>query len=279
MISQGFPPTSDGEDLLVEYLEVCEGLQQDPTPTPLPEAQEQQRDWSPAPIADSGQGPSVHHALQVKSSEESVKQTQAYSGPLVTSNSRSSQAPKPDGKANTISCSSSSWPSCVQDTFYVAEALIEGLPPATEQDRQVTPAGVSPCNSPVDSNYTQGESDLSGNCGTAQRPDVSPSAFKPTEYVEVQNVNQEDRLILRPKAKEDTGDLWQVGLRGQEYSKVSELINDHLLLLERGSTSAGPSYGATEGPVQGHAQQQPAKPSLQQGLNGYVDTGSMLAPY
>nr|XP_023657716.1 prolactin receptor-like [Paramormyrops kingsleyae] len=283
LISQGFPPTSDGEDLLVEYLEVSEGLQQDPAPTALPEAQEQQRDRSPAPIADSGQGSSVHHTLQVKSGEESgtrsVKQTPAFSGPLVTS-SNSSQAPKPDGKANTISSSSSSSrPSCVQGTLYVAEVLIEGLPPATEQDRQVTPAGVSPCNSPVDSDYTQDESGLSGNRGTAQRPDVSPSAFKPTEYVEVQNVNQEDRLILRPKAKEDIGDLWQVGLRGQEYSKVSELINNHLLLLERGSTSAGPSYGATEGPVEGRAQQQPAKPTLQQGLNGYVDTGSMLAPY
>ncbi|XP_018599695.1 prolactin receptor-like isoform X1 [Scleropages formosus] len=253
LIGLGFRPPSDSGDLLVDYLEVSESIQSESRHSLSPNGKDQVKDS----VADHSGG----HLCDVPAilAEKCNKEMEAQ-GDVQTEESLETvgHLAGNDNHTPNPSAASSNQP-CVQESpYHVPEESKQGLDPVTwDNDELSSYRG----NAPV-----HGKSHFNSEYVT-ERWQGCLQVTKPTEYVEVQKVNQENTLILKPKAEEEMEDFLQLGLRGQDYSKVSELVNDHILLLERGSTTPNTYCGSLGSPVQ----QQP-KQTLCQGPNGYVET-------
>ncbi|XP_035464594.2 prolactin receptor a isoform X1 [Scophthalmus maximus] len=82
----------------------------------------------------------------------------------------------------------------------------------------------------------QARSDINlSNVGCEQAPaGLLPPTARPTEYVEVQRVNEEDMVLLKPVASgRGCGDGCPRLRQAEDYSKVKGVNSDHTLLLQR----------------------------------------------
>ncbi|XP_028273289.1 prolactin receptor a [Parambassis ranga] len=113
------------------------------------------------------------------------------------------------------------------------------------------------------------------------------SSLRSTEYVEVQRVNEEDRVLLHPVSSErhDGKDCLQL-CHGEDYSKVKGVDIDNVLLLHREVMEEEvdmclcdnqETNGATESCYTTITPQKPTSCIQAQAMSGYVDTATMFA--
>ncbi|KAL4623093.1 prolactin receptor-like isoform X2 [Arapaima gigas] len=241
LISPGFQVPLDSEDLLVDYLEVSDSPWPESGHTPLLDRKDQGKD----PVGDDCAGDVPAVVAEKCGGEEPEAQG-------------CRQNEDPHARVGLLPGNGNCQP-CVQDPpYHVSEEFPKGLPPvAWENDKPPSCSGSTPA---------RGNSDLS-NEYVSEKWQGSFPVTKPDQYVEVQKVNQENTLILKPKAEEETEDLLQLALREQDYSKVSKLVNDRILLLETRPADPSSRCGTGSSPAG-----PPAKPALHQLQNGYVET-------
>lgn len=93
--------------------------------------------------------------------------------------------------------------------------------------------------------------------------------LRPTEYVEVQRVNEEDMVLLQSVTSgHGRGDGWAQIYKGEDYSKVNGVDPDNILLLQRKVMEEKVDSCSSE-----------AKPVQDQTVlaaSGYVDTAAMF---
>ncbi|KAG9354130.1 hypothetical protein JZ751_012254 [Albula glossodonta] len=303
LVIQGFPPTSDYDDLLVEYLEVYDDEQELVLDDKgLPDGRLKSKSPSDS---DSGRGSCDSHTLLMeKCSEPKEDQStllkdkpgQVSRGPLERSNSHGHQLDAAESGDET----SRSWPTVFSSQQHIHKPSYHSIPEISKQ----CPVPGDHCLSPHQSDNKETVKDNSclgkppggyrcmqtysehniHNIGLKREATFQPS--KSMEYVEVQKVEKENMLILKPIAKE-VQDLYHLEFTGQDYSKVNGVVNDNVLLLQR-ETSA--KYQEQGNPVENRPQHQTSKPIISTAVplphegvcvasNGYVDTATILPTY
>lgn len=286
----GFPHPSDYEDPLVEYLKVFDNEDQEL----LLDGKDLQEGClklkSPSDN-DSGRGSCDSHSLLMD------KYAVAKEGPTPVSFQQEAQV-----KALGDLLSSETQPSAI--------AKLEGSPSnawplvlTTDQNpRHGSPLKSVPdvfISSPsslqlecyIDSKHSKVLHELGANSLEGKGHTAVPSA-RSMEYVEVQKVDQQNVLLLRPLAERnlDSSSI-SIELPGEDYSKVKGMTSDNVLLLQQEVSTQCLSdyqYGDDQEETCPMVQQTPlGKPvvypppavapgGMQLTSNGYVDTVTVM---
>ncbi|XP_061118937.1 prolactin receptor a [Conger conger] len=288
----GFPPTLDYEDLLVEHFEVYDAEQES-----VLEGKDLQEGHLKAPSdSDSGRGSCDSHTLLMeKCGEPKVDQTAVPKGEqsrsLVRSNSHAGRmdSAQPAGDTNR------SWPTVFSENHihkppYHSIAEISRqchspgnhCPPSHQKDyEEKLTGGTRLGKHPGGSRRVPNDSE----CNVPAIGHKGEAIFQPSkamEYVEVQNVERENMLTLKPIAKEVKDQF-----TGQDYSKVNGVVNDSILLLQREMAADDHEL---KNAVENCAQQQAGKPpghiaaplpyeGAHIASTGYVDTAAILPTF
>ncbi|XP_036385579.1 prolactin receptor a [Megalops cyprinoides] len=300
LVIQGFPPTTDYEDLLVEYLEVYDNEEQELV-LDGKDLQDGLLKSKSSSDSDSGRGSCDSHTLLMEKCSETKedqavedKQSKAGVGTMERSDSHV-HVHSSESAAEKVR----SWPTVFSSQQHMQKPPYHSIPevsgqchvsgthcPSTHpQDHKENPTEVCLGKPPPGFRHTQTNSDFSIHSSSYKREATFPPS-KSMEYVEVQKVNEENMLVLKPIAKEGQ-DLYHLEFTGQDYSKVNGVVNDNVLLLQREMAAKCQETGS---PAENHSQQQPGKsamhtavPMAHEGVhiapNGYVDTATMLPTY
>ncbi|XP_066889442.1 prolactin receptor isoform X3 [Kogia breviceps] len=277
---QDFPPTSDCEDLLVEFLEVeedTEGQQLMPAPSkghPGPGAKPTRLD----PDSDSGRGscdsPSL---LSEKCDEPRANPSKFYSpeglekAEKAETNVTQAQGPlstSVEGKPPSLHASGSqpsTWPLLQPPSPHysrssyhsVADVCKLGLGTAgaastllhKTDTRALRPSqtmgtgGEGKAAEQGESESFRSETDQ--DAARPLPPDEAPLiAAKPLEYVEIHKVSQDGALALLPKPNANSGPAEKTSTPepSKEYSKVSRVMDNNILVLvqDRGAHNLAP---------------------------------------
>ncbi|KAJ8402356.1 hypothetical protein AAFF_G00368450 [Aldrovandia affinis] len=293
LVIQGFPPTSDYDDLLVECLEVYDEEQE--LVVDGKDLQEGCLKSKSRSDSDSGRGSCDSHTLLMekcggaKEGPPTVlngKQGQAGRGPLEKSNShghRLDAAESPDetnGSLSTVFSSQqqSHKPSSHSIPEIPRQCRVPGnhCPSTHQHDYKESLADAACLGKPL-AGYRCMQAYSDHNIHKiGHKREATFQTSKSTGYVEVQKVEQENMLIVNPIAKE-VRDLYHPEPTGQDYSKVNDVVNDNVLLLQREIAAKNQVAG---NPTENCPHQQAGKPAIHTAVplhyevclasNGYV---------
>ncbi|MBN3296795.1 PRLR protein, partial [Amia calva] len=257
LVSQGFPPTSDCEDLLVEFLEVDDSDEREQV-IKVKDLQENRiKSANNSLDNDSGRGSCDSHTLLLENSNEPkmpgldnehvMKEghSEATKDRSISLSWNSNPVRQLDNLENADR-NTKTWPTSflshhpqkqsfhsipeIQKQGYISSNLqfMANQPDQAENNTDPRPIKIS-----TGYGNLQGYSEFCVKIPENQM--TQASAFPPSkfmEYVEVQKVNQENILILKAKTQESPQVL-SPEFTGQEYTKVSGVVNDNVLLLQR----------------------------------------------
>ncbi|KAI4882872.1 hypothetical protein NFI96_013092, partial [Prochilodus magdalenae] len=308
LVIQGFPPTTNYEDLLVEYLEVYDDEKQELVLSGKDMPESLLMSKSASLDNDSGRGSCDSHTLLMEKCAEGLEDSgterelsQDRETSWASSDSGEGRdhplSPGPDdGKIQAWPAVFSSpqphhfqqqHPGGTRASYHSVREISCRSPPvhtSCSQQNHFSKPGLY--------QYAQMHSmDTIDHNHVAQVPQ-SQSA----EYVEVQTVNPENVLLLRPLANAERHDAELSDFGGEDYSKVRDVTSDNVLLLQR-DLSGSPYVGGYCQDQSGQAdpcfmqlqqQEQTCKsnihlplPMLQDGMrlagNGYVDSAMMMS--
>uniref|UniRef100_W5N1N0 Prolactin receptor n=1 Tax=Lepisosteus oculatus TaxID=7918 RepID=W5N1N0_LEPOC len=317
LVSQGFPPTNDCEDLLVEFLEVDDS---DKRELVMNGKDHQEGKMNPAKSTsdnDSGRGSCDSHTLLLEKCPEfkvtgqvvrSFEQegshgivTKERSGSLTWNGSPGGNL----GNTETTNGKTKTWPAAF--SFHDHEKPSHHILPEIQRPGYTT-SNLHSMISQDDQLENNTEIRLSKtSTGYGNLQDYSEFNMKVTgsqmteapsfplskmvEYVEVQKVNQENILILKPKSKEGH-EVLPPQFTGQEYTKVIGVANGNVLLLQRATethisvegrertdTVENPCLQWQPGKLANTIPASPTQEGMQLAPNGYVETAPILPAF
>lgn len=284
----GFPQPSDYEDPLVEYLEVFDNEDQEL----LLDGKDLQEGClklkSPSDN-DSGRGSCDSHTLLME------KCGVAKEGPTPASLQQEAQAKalgdllssdtQPTAVAEPEDAQSNAWP-LVLTTDHNPQ---HSSPLKSVPDIFISAPSSPQLQCPIGSKPSQGLQEL-GASGTEGKGHTALPSARTMEYVEVQKVDQQNVLLLRPLAEASLEpSSTSMEQPGEDYSKVKGMTSDNVLLLQQEVSSQCLSdyqYGeeheetwpmikpSLPGKPAVHQPPPVAPGGMQLTSNGYVDTVS-----
>uniref|UniRef100_A0A671MIV8 Prolactin receptor n=1 Tax=Sinocyclocheilus anshuiensis TaxID=1608454 RepID=A0A671MIV8_9TELE len=321
LVIQGFPPTTDYDELLVEYLEVYDNEEQELVLDGKDLSEDCMKSKSPSD-SDSGRGSCDSRTLLLEkcmegregsgSGSDQHQYSQHGETSWASTESSESQGPAP-GSPESADGRGKTWPvvfsspqpqthhhyqvGAAKPAYHsVPEILNHSSPHTTPSNyhqlhHQDIPQQEGRFSKPAcrhSQSYNQFNLDGVGT----PAPGVPPSPS--LEYVEVQRVNPENMLLLRPLSdpnREPEG----LDCAGEDYSKVKEVTNN-ILLLQRDTSHQCVDYYSQY--LDNQADQcttqqppHPCKPAVHQsnsrmpheGMrvmgNGYVDSTVLMPSY
>lgn len=253
---QDFPPTSDCEDLLVEFLEVDDNEDERLMPSHSKEYPGQGvKPTHLDPDSDSGHGSYDSHSLLSEKCEEPQAYPPAFHIPEITEKPENPEAnipPTPNPQNNT--------PNCHTDT---SKSTTWPLPPGQHTRRSPYHSIADVCKlagSPGDTldsfldkaeenvlklSEDAGEEEVAVQEGAKSFPSDKQSTSwpplqekgpivyaKPPDYVEIHKVNKDGVLSLLPKQRENhQTENPGVPETSKEYAKVSGVTDNNILVL------------------------------------------------
>uniref|UniRef100_F6UI00 Prolactin receptor n=1 Tax=Ornithorhynchus anatinus TaxID=9258 RepID=F6UI00_ORNAN len=255
---QGFPQTSDYEDLLVEFLEVDDS--EDQQLMPAPEKGHSQPSVKPAHLEtdnDSGRGSCDSPSLLSEKCEEPQPPPPTFQPPPDHDDEKPSKpAPKScrnwgsqsldlEGKTpyfHAMGSKSSTWPMPQQASHHTPRASYHNLSNVFKMAPEALFTGQgethpSKYSKPLETvgDDKRGERNEPGQDPTWLLPSEKSlfGSAKPMDYVEIHKVNKDGALALLPKRKEDPGqaETFTVPEASKEYAKVSRVMDDNILVL------------------------------------------------
>ncbi|XP_045643187.1 prolactin receptor isoform X1 [Ursus americanus] len=265
---QDFPPTSDCEDLLVEFLEVDDS--EDQQLMPAHSKEHPGRDTKPTPLdpdSDSGRGSCDSPSLLSKKCEEARVNPSTFhtpegiekpeNPPAKVTRTRDPQSTRLEGKIPYFPADgsrSSTWPlpqppsqhSPRSSYHSVAEVCQLAVGPGgasstpldkTDAHALRSPKTTEPGGEEKAAERREVESFRSKtDQGTAWLLPQEKSPFisvKPLDYVEIHKVNKDGALSLLPKQKENSNQAEKACApeTSKEYAKVSRVMEDNILVL------------------------------------------------
>ncbi|KAL4617337.1 prolactin receptor [Arapaima gigas] len=297
LVIQGFPPPSYYDDLLVEYLEVYDNKEQ-VLMLDRKGLQDSRFKSKSSSDSDSGRGSCDSHTLLMeKCGEPKENQTmisQVKAGETIREPMMKNDSSTPE----SANMKTKTWPTLCSSCHHEQNLCYHSIPempiqcdvPSNHfssthpQDYWEQPAGIYHKKTPSGYRHTQAYSEFNIRGINIKEATFPPS--KSMEYVEVQHVNQENTLILKP-IRQEVPDLFHTECAGLDYSKVNRVVSDSVLLLQQDmSDQCFSDYQDREIPVQSGTQHQSGKPpdhlqvsgapETSLNLNGYVDTAAML---
>ncbi|XP_018604730.1 prolactin receptor a [Scleropages formosus] len=298
LVIQGYPPTSYYDDLLVEYLEVYDNKEQ-VLMLDRKDLQESLFKSKSSSDTDSGRGSCDSHTLLMEKCVE-PKEDQTMMPQVKDSEASRDLVMKNDSNTpESTNVKTKTWPTICSSYHYDQNPCYHSIPEMPrqchissnhfasthQQDYWESPADIYHKKPPSGYRYAQAYSEFNIK-GIALKEATFP-ASKSLEYVEVQHVNQENTLILKPIGQEGP-DLFHAACTGHDYSRVNRVVSDNVFLLQRDTSGQCHSdCQEREAPVRSCTQQQPGKPAdhlqvprVQEthlAPNGYVDTATMLS--
>ncbi|XP_048021076.1 prolactin receptor a [Megalobrama amblycephala] len=320
LVIQGFPPTTDYDDLLVEYLEVYDNEQQELVLDGKDLSEDCIKSKSPSDC-DSGRGSCDSRTLLlekcIEGREGSGSDQHQYSQHGETSwastESSESQGPEPsspesvDGRVKTwpIVCSSPEpqpyhhyQAGSAKPAYHSVPEIHSHLSPhATASNyhqlhhQDIPPQEVLFSKPACSHSQSYNQFNLDGSDTPAHG--VPPS--RSLGYVEVQRVNPENMLLLRPLS-DPNRELEGSDCIGEDYSKVKEVTSNNILFLQRETSHQcvdNYSLDLDSQADQCTSQQppHPCKPAVHQSYslmpeegmrvmgNGYVDSTVLMPSY
>ncbi|XP_016307563.1 prolactin receptor-like [Sinocyclocheilus anshuiensis] len=318
LVIQGFPPTIDYDDLLVEYLEVYDNEEQELVLDGKDLSEVCMKSKSPSDC-DSGRGSCDSRTLLLEKCMEgregSGSDQHQYSqhGETSCASTKSSECQglepgspeSSDGRVKT-------WPvvfsspqphhhyqvEAVKPVYHsVPEILNHSSPHAMPTNyhqlhHQDIPQQEGSFSKPA-CRHSQSYNQFNLDGLDTPAPGVSPS--RSLEYVEVQRVNPENMLLLRPLSdpnREPEGSDYA----GEDYSKVKEVTSNNILLLQRDTyhqcvDDYSQDLDSQAGQCTTQQPPHPCKPVIyqsnsgmpQEGMrvmgNGYVDSTVLMPSY
>ncbi|XP_056114307.1 prolactin receptor a [Rhinichthys klamathensis goyatoka] len=315
LVIQGFPPTTDYDDLLVEYLEVYDNEEQELVLDVKDLSEECMKSKSPSDC-DSGRGSCDSRTLLLEKcmdgreggGSDQHQYSQHGETSWASTESSESQGPEPsspespDGRVKT-------WPivfSSPQPQLHhhyqvgaakpayhsVPEILSHLSPHATasnyhqlhHQDSPPQEGRFSKPACPHSQSYNQfdrGGSDTPAHC-------VPPSHS--LEYLEVQRVNPDNMLLLRPLS-DPNREAEGSDRTGEDYSKVKEVTSNNILFLQRETSHQCVDDYTQADHCTSQQAPHPRKPAVHQSyspmpqegvrvmVNGYVDSTVLMPSY
>ncbi|XP_023684415.2 prolactin receptor a isoform X1 [Paramormyrops kingsleyae] len=298
LVVQSFPPPSDYEDLLVEYLEVYDNEEQELVFDR--KDQEGGLKSKSSSDTDSGRGSCDSHSLLMEKCSESREDQTLISQVKI---SEASQRVNDDSHAaECADVTTQTWPMISPYYHHDQKPCYQSIPEMSEQhcvldshlfltqqqDYWETSAELDQKNPYTGYSCVQAYSEININ-GIAHAEPTSPQPVF-VEYVEVQHVNQENTLILKAIAQEEHGQFRRE-MTEHHYSKVNGMVCDNVLLIQREAASQClGDYQEEENALESCTQQTAGKPTVhpqvalaQEGLhitlNGYVDTTAIMSTY
>ncbi|XP_030624095.1 prolactin receptor a [Chanos chanos] len=303
LVIQSFPPTSDYEDLLVQYLEVYDNEERLVLDTKdIPEGCLKCKTPSDS---DSGRGSCDSHTLLLEKSGEATEESgrdhhqhqKNDEASWASTESSDGKVPRA-GTLKSVEVQGKAWPTVFSPQHHhdAAKVAYHSMPiPVLEQKEcHLEEFRLSKPHGNHGNIKTHTEFNLNGE--DCERETVAVSIPSPhlLEYVEVQRVNQENVLLVRPLHDEGYDPDQPTTPAAEDYSKVKGIISDNILLLQM--DMAAPSYlgeyhqsrtEQVEQCVPQNQQTQSCKPAvhvtsimLQEGMhlasNGYVDSAAMM---
>ncbi|XP_075397042.1 prolactin receptor [Tenrec ecaudatus] len=264
---QDFPPTSDCEDLLVEFLEVDDNEDQQLMPAHLKEHLSQGlRPTHLDPDTDSGRGSCDSPSLLSEKCEEAQANPPMFHAPEVTEKIENPEAnvswdlqdidledkipyfhaggsksstwplPQPPGQYNPHSSYHS-----IADVCKLAMApmsAVTTLLDKTEEDavqasRPSETGGEEKADKSMEAESFYSKTGHDAAWRLPQQKVSFPSA-KPLDYVEIHKVNKDRALSLFPKQKESScyeTEMSSAPETSKEYAKVSRVMDNNILVL------------------------------------------------
>uniref|UniRef100_A0A9J8A1A0 Prolactin receptor n=1 Tax=Cyprinus carpio carpio TaxID=630221 RepID=A0A9J8A1A0_CYPCA len=315
LVIQGFPPTTDYDNLLVEYLEVYDNEEQELVQDGKDLSEDCMKSKSPSDI-DSGRGSCDSHTLLLEkcmdgregSGSNQHQYSQHGETRWASTESSESQDPEP-GSPESANGRGKTWPvvfpspqpqphhhypvGAAKPAYHSVPEILNHLSPHAmssnyhqlnhqdilQQERRFSKPA---CR------HSQSYNQFNLDGIDTPAPGVAPSPS--LEYVEVQRVNPENMLLLRPLSDPNREPEGSDCTR-EDYSKVKEVTSNNILLLQRDmSHQCVDDYSQAD---QCTTQQppHPCKPAVHQsnsGMpqeairvmgNGYVDSTVLMPSY
>ncbi|XP_010864873.2 prolactin receptor a isoform X2 [Esox lucius] len=323
LVVNGFPPRStDYEDLLVEYLEVYVSEEQE---LALDGKDLQSigclKSKSPSD-SDSGRGSCDSHTLLMEkcgvmepkeeSSYEEPELQQAQAGNWVSLDRGESWVDSPNtsnGQVNTKPLVFSMLIHGSSNNQYHTSPELPKQHTVPDNVFPTTPYHPNPeymdcpgkCNQyhlsqslSAGAHQLQNPNDFNVPCleGQSEAMGLGLPHSRSMEYVEVQKVNQENQLVLKPLSSHSHGPFQPLLVEaGEDYSKVNGVNKDNVLLLQRKRVMAEASQSCDHQVKEVECKQQQGKTDthrsvttqLQESMcpttSGYVDTASMMLTF
>lgn len=308
LVIQSFPPNTDYDDLLVEYLEVYDNEEQELVLDGKDLSEDCLKSKS-SMDSDSGRGSCDSRTLLLEKCTEgrdSSSDSQHYSQHGETSwastESSECQVPEP-GLPESVDAHAKTWPVVFSSPQHhhcpaskpayhsVPEILNISSPCMTpisyhQLQHQDVPTQEAPFSKPTFRHSQSYHQFIRHSPEHKAENIVSPS--RSMEYVEVHRVNPENMLVLRPLSDPDGG-RDHSELAGEDYTRVKEVTSNNMLLLQT-ETKCSDNYSRDwdSQADQCLTQQQPCKPSVHQLFipmpqeamrlmgNGYVESTVLM---
>ncbi|XP_051845646.1 prolactin receptor [Antechinus flavipes] len=267
---QGFPPTSDCEDLLVEFLEVDDN--EDQQLMPSHEKDHPSQGMKPThldPDSDSGRGSCDSPSLLSEKCEEPRVPPPTFTIPEVSekpddpgTKMTHNWDPQPQGinlegkipYFNAIGSKSSTWPMPQQSSNHSLRSSYHNIAdickvalgtvnaPAVSLKKEENHAlnysatidtagkGATDKQNELEHFHSKADQDSTWLLPKENMPFASP---RPMDYVEIHKVNKDGALSLLPKQKESSVRAEQAGTpdTSKEYAKVSRVMDNNILVL------------------------------------------------
>ncbi|XP_033869234.3 prolactin receptor-like isoform X1 [Acipenser ruthenus] len=298
---QGFPPTSDCEDLLVEFLEVDDSDEQKLVMNEGKDDLEGRVKSSGNEVDnDSGRGSCNSHTLLLEVSNSSTKTFAQVGGNSNNKGSvKLSRKSSTNGKLlsfETTGEKTNTWPTTNSSFLLARQSSCHNISKihreASSLGNKADMHGNTSTAQSKSKEYRELPSTVSGDQKTwfADEKHAPLLPFKSVEYVEVQKLNQQSMLILKPKTEGHKSVPPE--FIGQEYTKVSGVVSDRVLLLLRDTGAQGssdtqegknqavpPSLQCQVGKMVGTFPASPALEGMQLAASGYVDTAAVLQSF
>nr|AAV71059.1 prolactin receptor form b [Cyprinus carpio] len=257
LVIQGFPPTTDYDNLLVEYLEVYDNEEQELVQDGKDLSEDCMKSKSPSDI-DSGRGSCDSHTLLLEkcmdgregSGSNQHQYSQHGETRWASTESSESQDPEP-GSPESANGRGKTWPvvfpspqpqphhhypvGAAKPAYHSVPEILNHLSPHAmssnyhqlnhqdilQQERRFSKPA---CR------HSQSYNQFNLDGIDTPAPGVAPSPS--LEYVEVQRVNPENMLLLRPLSDPNREPEGSDCTR-EDYSKVKEVTSNNILLLQR----------------------------------------------
>ncbi|XP_033891773.3 prolactin receptor-like isoform X1 [Acipenser ruthenus] len=298
---QGFPPTSDCEDLMVEFLEVDDSDEQKLVMNEGEDDLEGRVKSSGNDVdKDSGRGSCDSHTLLLEVSNSSTKTYAQVGGNSNNKGSvKLSRKSSTNGKLlsfETAGEKTNTWPTANSPFLLARQSSCYNISKihreASSLGNKADMHGNTSSTQSKSKECRELHSTVSGDQETwfADEKHAPLLPFKSVEYVEVQKLNQQSMLILKPKTEGHKSVPPE--FIGQEYTKVSGVVSDRVLLLLRDTGAQGssntqegenqavhPSLQCQVGKMVGTFPASPAPEGMQLAASGYVDTAALLQSF